>query len=171
MTNYKTLFLAGGCFWGVEAYFQQIEGVLDTGVGYSQGHVAEPTYEQVCTGNTGHTETIMISYDPSLLSLEDLLDHYFRIINPYSLNKQGNDIGTQYRSGIYYAHDEDLSVILNYIKNLQEKSDQKIVVEVQELQSFWRAEEYHQDYLNKNPGAYCHIDLGLLKDNEKKSAH
>ncbi|CAM3705490.1 peptide-methionine (S)-S-oxide reductase MsrA [Erysipelothrix urinaevulpis] len=171
MTNYKTLFLAGGCFWGVEAYFQQIEGVLNTGVGYAQGHVEEPTYQQVSSGNTGHTETVMISYDPTILELTTLLDHFFRIINPYSLNKQGNDVGTQYRSGIYYAHDEDLSVILNYVKALQKQSDQQIVVEVKTLENYYRAEEYHQHYLDNNPGAYCHIDLSLLNDHEKKPAN
>ena len=167
--DFKTIFLAGGCFWGVEAYFRQLKGIIDTGVGYAQGHVEAPSYEQGCTGKTGHTETVMLIYNPLAISLEEILDHYFRIINPFTLNKQGNDIGSQYRSGIYYDDDNNLELIIEFVKKLQKQYDKKIVVEIEALQSFWRAEEYHQRYLENNPNAYCHIDLGLAKDNETKT--
>ena len=166
--DFKSIFLAGGCFWGVEAYYMQLKGVLQTSVGYAQGHTEEPSYEEVCTGRTGHTETTMVLYDPLIISLEEILDHYFRIINPYLLNQQGNDKGTQYRTGIYYDNDDVLETIQNFIAEKQAKSDRKIVVEVEELTSFWRAEENHQRYLENNPNGYCHIDLGLAKKDEMK---
>ena len=166
--DFKSIFLAAGCFWGVEAYFLQLKGVINTGVGYAQGHVDDPTYRQVCTGKTGHTETAMVLYDPLVITLEEILDHYFRIINPYVLNRQGNDIGSQYRTGIYYDNDDNLETIQNFIAEKQKESDKKIVVEVEELKSFWRAEEDHQRYLENNPNGYCHIDMGLANEDEIK---
>lgn len=155
----KEIYLAGGCFWGVEEYFSRIEGVVDTEVGYANGHKENPTYEEVCRGNTGHTETTYIKYDEEKITLKHLLEKFFQIIDPTSLNKQGNDRGSQYRTGIYYTDKEDLKVIKEIIEREQEKYKKDIVTELMELKSFYRAEEYHQDYLKKNPGGYCHIDL------------
>jgi peptide-methionine (S)-S-oxide reductase len=155
----KEIYLAGGCFWGVEEYFSRIEGVVDTEVGYANGQKENPSYEQVCMGNTGHTETTYIKYDEEKVSLEELLDKFFSIIDPISLNKQGNDRGSQYRTGIYYTDNEDLDIIKKFVAKEQEKYEKKIVTEIMDLKIFYKAEEYHQDYLKKNPGGYCHIDL------------
>lgn len=157
----RTIYLAGGCFWGVEEYFSRIEGVVNTEVGYANGHTENPTYQQVCTGLTGHTETTLIEYDESIVSLEELLNRFFRIIDPTSMNRQGGDVGSQYRTGIYYIDETDIDTINNAIEREKEKYDKPIVTEVMELMSFYRAEEYHQDYLKKNPGGYCHVDMSL----------
>lgn len=166
--DFKSIFLAGGCFWGVEAYFLQLKGVIDTAVGYAQGSTQDPTYKEVCSGKTGHAETTMVLYDPSVISLEEILDHFFRIINPYLVNRQGNDIGSQYRTGIYFDNEDILNTIQDFIANKQKESDKKIVVEVEELKNFWRAEENHQRYLENNPNGYCHIDMGLARKDEIK---
>lgn len=155
----KEIYLAGGCFWGVEEYLSRIDGVIDTNVGYSNGTKENPSYEQVCSGTTGHTETTLIKYDENILSLEELLNNFWKIINPTSLNRQGPDIGSQYRTGIYYTDEEDLVTINKTLKEHQEKYDSPIVTEVMPLKTYYHAEEYHQDYLKKNPGGYCHIDL------------
>jgi peptide-methionine (S)-S-oxide reductase len=164
----KKIWLAGGCFWGVEAYFQQVKGVLDTRVGYAQGKTNNPTYQQVCSGLTGHTETLELTYDEGVLSLCKVLEHYFRIIDPTTLNRQGPDRGTQYRTGIYYTDESDKSVILDFIKEMQTCYSNPIVVEVAPFSCFYPAEEYHQRYLEKTPGGYCHINLGLVKFEERK---
>ncbi|CCV64541.1 Peptide methionine sulfoxide reductase MsrA [Alteracholeplasma palmae J233] len=161
------IYLAGGCFWGVEAYFKQLKGVLDTKVGYANGNKENPTYEEVCSGLYHFSEAIEIIYTNEV-RLETILEHFFRIINPFSLNKQGGDIGIQYRTGIYYETLETKEIALKFIEKKQSESSQKIVVEVEPLVNFYDAEKYHQDYLTKNPNGYCHIDLGLLKDEEKK---
>lgn len=163
----KKLWLAGGCFWGVEAYFQQLKGILSTRVGYGQGHTDKPAYEQVCSGQTGHTEICEIVYDEEVLPIRKVLEHYFRIIDPTSLNRQGPDRGTQYRSGVYYQDEAERPVILEFIKTMQPRYQAPIVVEVEPLQSFYPAEEYHQAYLRKTPGGYCHINLGLAKPEER----
>lgn len=155
----KTIYLAGGCFWGVEEYFSRIEGVVDTEVGYANGHAPNPTYKQVCTGLTGHAETTHVNYDEKIVSLEEILERFFRIIDPTLLNKQGNDIGSQYRTGIYYVDHDDLEVIKKVVDKEKEKYDKPIVTEVEQLSYFYYAEDYHQDYLKKNPGGYCHIDM------------
>ncbi|ALD66460.1 peptide-methionine (S)-S-oxide reductase MsrA [Spiroplasma cantharicola] len=157
----KSIYLAGGCFWGVQAYFDLIDGVTNTKVGYCQGDVENPTYEQVCSGKTNHAEAIWLEYNDKLISLEKILEKYFKIINPYSLNKQGNDIGTQYRVGIYWEEEEDFKIVQNFLEKKQKDSSQKIVVENQKVKNFFDAEEYHQSYLEKNPFGYCHIDLSL----------
>lgn len=157
----KTIYLAGGCFWGVEEYFSRIEGIVDTDVGYANGKKISPTYEQVCTGLTGHAETVYIKYDDSILPLESLLERFFRIIDPILLNRQGGDIGNQYRTGIYYVDFDDLEIIKKVIEKEQLKYKDPIVTEVKELAFFYYAEDYHQDYLKKNPGGYCHIDMSL----------
>ncbi|MBC8589581.1 peptide-methionine (S)-S-oxide reductase MsrA [Wansuia hejianensis] len=155
----KNIYLAGGCFWGVEEYFSRIHGVVATEVGYANGHKENPTYEEVCTGITGHAETTYIEYDEKIISLEDLLEKFWRIINPTLLNRQGPDIGNQYRTGIYYTDPSDLDIINKTLEEEQKKYKEPIVTEIMELKSFYKAEAYHQDYLKKNPGGYCHIDL------------
>lgn len=163
MNNIQEIYLAGGCFWGVEGYFAQLEGVVDTTVGYANGKTENPKYEDLIYKNSGHAETVKVVYDRSKISLTDLLIHYFRIIDPLSLNKQGNDKGVQYRTGVYYVSEEQREIVEEFIKLEQEKYIDKIVVEVEPLRRFDDAEEYHQDYLIKNPGGYCHVDLSLAK--------
>lgn len=155
----REIYLAGGCFWGVEEYMSRINGVVATAVGYANGLTENPTYEQVCTGTTGHAETTYIKYDENIISLEELLNRFWRIIDPTILNRQGPDIGNQYRTGIYYIDSADLDAINKTLNEQKTKYDKPIVTEVTELKSFYDAEEYHQDYLKKNPGGYCHIDL------------
>lgn len=157
----KEIVFAGGCFWGVEEYMSRIDGVAETKVGYANGRKENPTYEEVCTGKTGHAEACYIKYDEDVISLEQLLSRFWRIINPTLLNQQGPDIGHQYRTGIYYIDEVDLSTIEKSLKEEQKRYDEPIVTEVKPLYSFYDAEEYHQKYLKKNPGGYCHINLDI----------
>ena len=156
----KEIYLAGGCFWGVEEYFSRLDGVVETSVGYANGHKENPSYKQVCTGTTGHAETTYIKYDDRI-TLEEVLNKFFRIINPTLLNRQGGDIGNQYRTGVYYVNADDKPIIDRIIKDEQEKYTVPIVTEVLPLSSYYLAEEYHQKYLKKNPGGHCHIDMSL----------
>lgn len=160
----KEIFYAGGCFWGVESYFSQIPGVLDTTVGYANGRTENPTYEQVCTSSTGHAETVHVVYNPEIVSLRDLTEHFFIIIHPTSLNRQGNDVGSQYRTGMYYTDEVDREILQSVMDAEQEKYTAPIVTELLPLRCYYLAEDYHQDYLEKNPGGYCHIDLSSLAD-------
>lgn len=160
----REIYLAGGCFWGVEGYFKRIEGVKDTTCGYANGKTANPSYEDVCRHNTGHVETVRVLFDTDVINLEDLLIYYFRIIDPVSVNKQGNDVGTQYRTGIYYTDESLLPVIKTAVEREQRKYNEKIAVEVLPLENFYSAEEYHQNYLDKNPNGYCHINLNLANE-------
>jgi peptide-methionine (S)-S-oxide reductase len=162
------IWLAGGCFWGVEAYFRQIKGVNRTTVGYGQGKTERPTYAQVCSGTTGHAEICEVEYDEAILPLRKLLEHFFRIIDPTTLNRQGPDRGTQYRSGIYFDNREEGEAICDFLKERQKDYAEPIVVEAESLRSFYPAEDYHQNYLQKVPGGYCHIDLSQLRENEQK---
>lgn len=155
----KEIYLAGGCFWGVEEYFSRIKGVVETQVGYANGHKENPSYEEVCRGTTGHTETTLVKYDEDQIDLESLLNKFWNIIDPTVLNRQGPDRGTQYRTGIYYVDEEDLEIIKKSLEEIRKKYDKEIVTEIMELESYYKAEEYHQRYLKKNPGGYCHIDL------------
>jgi len=157
----KEIVLAGGCFWGVEAYMRRINGVVETEVGYANGIVENPTYEQVKTSRTGHAEACYIKYDESLTDLETLLNRFWRIIEPTLLNRQGPDIGSQYRTGIYYMDEADLEIILRTKEEQQKLYDRPIVTEIEPLKSYYPAEEYHQKYLEKNPNGYCHIDLNM----------
>lgn len=157
----KEIYLAGGCFWGVEEYMSRIEGVIDTEVGYANGNIEYPSYEEVCTGTTGHVETIYVKFNEDIISLENLLNRFWKIIDPTMLNRQGPDIGSQYRTGIYYIDDRDLDIVQDTFEKQQERYTEPIVTEVKRLSSFYRAEEYHQDYLKKNPGGYCHIDMSI----------
>jgi len=161
--NLKEIWLAGGCFWGVEEYFSRIDGVYDVVSGYANGNTEHPSYSDVIAGS-GHAETVQITYDKSMIDLETLLIYYFRIIDPTSINKQGNDRGEQYRTGIYYDNQNDLNIINEIIAKEQEKHVDPIAVEVEPLMQFFEAEEYHQDYLKKNPNGYCHVDFSSLDE-------
>ena len=158
-TKVKTIYLAGGCFWGLEAYMQKLNGVEDAISGYANGKTENPSYYDLKT--SGHAETVKVIYNPEIISLEDILAHYLRVVNPVSVNKQGNDVGTQYRTGIYYTDEAEKAIIENVLAKEQTKHDKPIAIEVEPLRHFYEAEEYHQDYLEKNPGGYCHIDLSL----------
>lgn len=158
----KTLYLAGGCFWGTQKFIDQFDGVIDTEVGYANGKSANPTYEDVCN-DSGHAETVKVVYDEERLSTTKLLQYYFMTIDPTSVNRQGGDTGIQYRTGIYYEDAALLSDIEAVVKAEQEKYDQPLAVEVKPLENFYTAEEYHQKYLDKNPGGYCHIPAKLMK--------
>ena len=164
MENLQKIYLAGGCFWGVEAYMEKISGIVNVVSGYANGKIENPTYEDVIYRGTGHAETVCVTYDANKIELPTLLKYYFRIIDPTSLNKQGNDRGTQYRTGIYYERDKDKEIIEREIEQLQKNYSKKIVVEVLPLIRFDRAEDYHQNYLKKNPHGYCHIDLSKADD-------
>lgn len=160
--NLGEIWLAGGCFWGVEAYLSKLDGVVYTNAGYANGQTESPTYEDVCFGGAGHAETVYVKYDSKQIALEKLLIHFFKVIDPTSLNKQGNDRGRQYRSGIYYKDAGDREVINKVINEEQANYAAPIVTEVLPLSNYYPAEEYHQDYLKKNPNGYCHIDLSRL---------
>ena len=159
----KDIHLAGGCFWGAEHFFQQIEGVVLTEVGFANGHTPDPTYKEVYTDTTGYAETVHIRYDSNRVGLKFLLRMFFKAIDPTSLNKQGEDEGTRYRTGIYYTDPADLPKIQEVFNEAQRQVAAPIVVEVEPLQNFYRAEDYHQDYLNKNPDGYCHLPLELFR--------
>ena len=174
----KKIYFAGGCFWGVEKFFSLLPGVTATEVGYANGTTDHPTYQQVCRENTGHAETVAIEYDPDIISLPFLLECFYRAVDPLSVNRQGEDVGTQYRTGVYYADDEtvgrradtpiaqqsdDRSVILESIQRLEHSLGLPVAIEVAPLAHFYSAEAYHQKYLVKNPGGYCHIRPELFE--------
>lgn len=159
----KTIYFAGGCFWGTEHYFKMIKGVVGTTVGYANSIMENPSYKDVCSGDTLAAETVKVDYDPSLVSLEFLTRMFFHAIDPTSLNRQGNDIGTQYRTGIYYTDNEDLAEIYKVFEEQRSTTEGEIVVEVEALQNFYAAENYHQDYLDKNPDGYCHLPYTLFE--------
>ena len=158
----KHIYLAGGCFWGTEHFFKQIAGVVSTEVGFANGHTANPTYEQVYTDTTGYAETVHVVYDSAKVSLAFLLRMFFVAIDPTSLNKQGHDEGTRYRTGIYYTDEADLPVIEKIYAEEQAKYTQPLAVEKQPLLAFYPADEYHQDYLDKHPDGYCHLPKALF---------
>lgn len=155
--NLRDIYLAGGCFWGVEEYFSRIDGVVDAVSGYANGQTESASYELI--GKTGHAETVRVSYDSSKISLRELLLHYFRIIDPTAVNQQGNDRGIQYRTGVYYQDPEDLATIDSVFEEQAQKLGKKLAVEKLPLNHFTEAEAYHQDYLQKHPDGYCHINL------------
>ena len=153
----RIIYLAGGCFWGLEAYMERIQGVTDAVSGYANGKGDTTNYQLLHA--TDHAETVKVTYDPNKISLDKLLQYYFRVIDPTSINKQGNDRGRQYRTGIYYQNEQDKAVIEAALKTLQSKYQEPIQIEVEPLKNYVEAEEYHQDYLKKNPNGYCHIDI------------
>ena len=153
-----TITLGGGCFWCTQAVFSGVKGVVDVECGYSKGHTPQPSYEQVCTGTTGHNEVVKLAFDPLVISLEEIFQIFFLIHDPTTLNRQGNDSGTQYRSGIYFATPEQEVVARAFIENLGASGhyDRPIVTEVLPVANYGAAEEYHQDFFAKNPGqGYC----------------
>ena len=157
-TNYETITLAGGCFWCIEAVFDEMKGVLSVDSGYANGHVANPSYQAVCTGMTGHAEVAQIKFDPSIISFRDILNVFFAVHDPTTLNRQGADIGTQYRSGIYYHTPEQKEIAENLISelNAQRIWNNPIVTEVEALKDFYIAENYHQEYFARNQNQpYC----------------
>lgn len=166
--DFKQIVLAGGCFWGVEEYYRRLAGITDTSVGYAQGTKENPTYKEVCSGETGHAEAVMITYNHAAISLNQILDHFFRIIDPTLLNQQGNDIGTQYRTGIYTVNDNDLLIVRDFVDNRRSEYAKPIVVEVETLKNYFHAEDEHQLYLHKNPNGYCHVDFSSIRPEELK---
>jgi peptide-methionine (S)-S-oxide reductase len=158
MSQLQTLALGGGCFWCTEAVYVKVRGVTDVESGYSNGQAKNPSYEQVCTGGTGHAEVVKLEYDPAQITTRQVLEIFFTVHDPTQLNRQGNDTGTQYRSGIYYTTPEQKQVAEELIAELtREKAwDKPIATEVKPMENYWPAEEYHQDFFEKNPHqGYC----------------
>ena len=166
----KEIYLAGGCFWGTEHYFKQIDGVLETETGFANGNTDNPTYEEVYTDTTGYAETVRVAYDETKVSLEFLIDMFFHAIDPTLLNRQGHDEGTRYRTGVYYTDETELPVIKRIFDEKQKLYDQPIVTEIAPLRNFFSADEYHQDYLDKHPDGYCHLPVELFEF-ARKSSH
>lgn len=166
----KSIYYAGGCFWGVEEYFSRIPGVHNATSGYANGTTDNPHYEEVCSGRTGYTETVRVDYDPTVVDLTTLTRQFFKIIDPTSVNRQGNDRGSQYRSGVYYVDKTDKAILQNVFDEIAQATTDKIVTELLPLRNFFLAEEYHQNYLEKNPNGYCHIDFSSLNDIEIKTS-
>lgn len=158
----KEIYFAGGCFWGTEHFFKQVRGVVSATSGYANGHTKNPTYEQVYAETTGYAETVKVVYDSQQIGLQLLVDLFFKIIDPTSLNKQGNDIGTRYRTGIYYTNPLDEAIVQKVLQKIAKKHEKPIVVECEPLQVFYEAEDWHQNYLVKTPGGYCHIPFELF---------
>ena len=157
----RTIYLAGGCFWGMQKFFDQFDGVIRTEVGYANGPDKAPSYQDVCA-DSGHAETLRIDFDENRISLAELLKYYFMVIDPLSVNRQGHDEGIQYRTGIYYTDESLLPEIRAVYSAEEQKASAKLAVELEPLRNFFPAEEYHQKYLDKNPGGYGHIPSGLL---------
>ena len=159
----KEIYLAGGCFWGTEHYFKQIDGVLETETGFANGNTENPTYEEVYTDTTGYAETVKVVYDESRVGLPFLLDMFFHAIDPTLLNRQGHDVGTRYRTGVYYTDEVELPLIKRIFDEKQKLYEQPIVTEIAPLRNFFPADEYHQDYLDKHPDGYCHLPVELFE--------
>ena len=159
----KTIYFAGGCFWGTQHFFAQVDGVKEAVCGYVNGNTLNPKYEEVYTDTTGFAETVKVTYNPERVSLEELTDYFFCIIDPLSLNRQGHDEGTRYRTGIYYTDENELPTIKNVYAREEKKAGVPLVVELEPLRNFYPAEERHQDYLDKNPEGYCHLPLKTFR--------
>ncbi len=166
----KEIYLAGGCFWGVEHLLKQINGVVSTEVGYANGNTENPDYRSVCGGRTGYAETVHLSYDSEKVTLKLILEVFFQAVDPTSFHRQGMDFGSQYRSGIYYVDEEDIEVSQNVLNDLSTKYRDEIVVELEPMKNFVVAEEYHQKYLDNNAGGYCHINPQLFEMARKANA-
>ena len=165
--NVKEVYFAGGCFWGTEHLFQQVRGVVGTEVGYANGKTKNPTYEEVVSHTTGFTEAVKVKYDADEVDLKLLIELYFKSIDPTTLNRQGNDVGDNYRSGIYFTDANTEAIVKAEVEKLAKNYSKPVVVEVETLKNFYKAEDYHQDYLNANPGGYCHIEPGLFEEARK----
>lgn len=157
----RKIYLAGGCFWGIQEYFTRVAGVLESSVGYANSRIANPSYELVCSGISGAVEALELVYDEGRLGLGEIVDRLLSIIDPSALNYQANDIGTQYRNGVYYLqkYSSDEAVIKERIHAWEQRSGRKAVTEILPLQNFYLAESYHQNHLQANPHGYCHIDI------------
>lgn len=160
--NERVIYLAGGCYWGTEHFMKQIDGVIDTTVGFANGNCENPTYEQVCQHTTGFAETVKVVYDADKVSLPFFLDLYYKIIDPTAVNHQGEDFGDQYRTGVYYTDEAERPVIEASIKDLSQYYEAPIAIEVLPLRNYYPAHEAHQDYLDKNPKGYCHVSPELF---------
>lgn len=158
----RQIYLAGGCYWGTEHYVKMIKGVLSTEVGFANGNTAHPTYAQVCSHTTGYAETVKVEYDADVLELNVLLSLFYKTIDPTSVNRQGADVGDQYRTGVYYVDEDDVDIIRESLARLALEYSAPIVVEVEALHNFYPAHDDHQDYLTKNPGGYCHVSPSLF---------
>lgn len=158
----KIIYLAGGCYWGVEKYMSGMKGVVATEVGFANGNTRAPSYHQVRYENTGHAETVKVEYDDSVLPLEKMLKLFYLIIDPTTVDCQGEDVGHQYRTGVYYINKEDAAVAEQSLRELEAKVKKPLAVECCPLEEFWPAEEYHQKYLDKNPTGYCHVPFEKL---------
>ena len=159
----REVYLAGGCYWGTQKFLDNIQGVVHTEVGFANGNTPYPTYNEVKHSDTGYTETVHVQYDDAVISLSTLLELFFNIIDPTSLNKQGEDVGTNYRTGIYTISEEDCAVAKSCLSPLQKRYSRPIVVECEPLRCFYTAEEAHQKYLDKNPNGYCHVSPGMIQ--------
>jgi len=158
--NLKTIYLAGGCFWGTDAYMARVLGVAETESGYANGNTPLPvTYEDVYSDTTGYAEVVSVVYDITRVTLTEILEEFFSITNPTTLNKQANDVGTRYRSGIYYIDEADVPVIQAVIDQVQAGFSEPIVTTIEPLVNYQAAEVYHQNYLEKNPNGYCHVQF------------
>lgn len=162
--NIKEIYFAGGCFWGTEHLFQLVRGVVETEVGYANGKIKNPTYEQVISHTTGFAETVKVKYDANQVNLSLLIQLFFKSIDPTSLNQQGNDVGDNYRSGIYSTDAATEAIVKTEVAKLAKNYNKPVVVETIPLKNFYKAEDYHQDYLDKNPGGYCHIPLSVFEE-------
>ncbi len=159
----KDIYFAAGCFWGAQKYLKLIRGVVATEVGYANGNTSDPTYKEVYTDTTGFAEAVHVQYDTEHISLDFLVRMFFKAIDPLSLNRQGEDVGTRYRTGIYFVDDEDLPVIRNVYDSVSDEYGCPLAVELLPLRNFYNGEEYHQDYLDKNPDGYCHLSDALFE--------
>lgn len=165
----KEIYFAGGCFWGTQHYFKQIYGVIETATGYANDKTENPVYEEVYTDMTGFAETVKVVYDSNRISLVLLVELFFKSIDPLSLNRQGNDVGTRYRTGIYYVDNDDLQTIKAVYEKVAAEYGSDLCVELEPLLNFYMAEEYHQDYLDKNPNGYCHLPTALFEFARKQN--
>ncbi|MDE5595590.1 MAG: peptide-methionine (R)-S-oxide reductase MsrB [Muribaculaceae bacterium] len=159
----KTIYFAGGCFWGIQHLFSLVPGVTEAIAGYADSNIPDPTYRQVCTGATDAAETVKVDYDPDAVTLDELIGLFFKAIDPVAVNRQGNDVGTQYRTGIFYTDAADAAIVDKAIEALDRQLGGRCAVEHATLKNFYPAEEYHQDYLDKNPGGYCHVNPALFR--------
>ncbi len=159
----KDIYFAAGCFWGAQKFLKLIKGVVATEVGYANGDTLNPTYKEVYTDTTGFAEAVHVQYDTELVSLDFLVRMFFKAIDPLSLNKQGEDVGTRYRTGIYFVDNEDIPVIRDVYDSVSAEYGCSLAVELLPLRNFYTGEEYHQDYLDKNPGGYCHLSEALFE--------
>lgn len=159
----KEIYFAGGCFWGTQHFFSQVDGVKEALCGYANGHTENPKYEEVYTDTTGFAETVKVTYNPERIGLEELTELFFCIIDPLSLNRQGHDEGTRYRTGIYFTNPAEKDILQGVYARVEQKAGARLAVELEPLRNFYPAEERHQDYLDKNPEGYCHLSLKTFR--------